>query len=120
MQLLEKKSDRSKFYIAQQYNYHNQYLQTFATIGIIGVSLLTFLLFFPIKNFFLTKNLKNINCFSNEGNQWRDSLMKFEENVLKINFREKFLFRRGRVNCSLNDDKGWRWFGIQFTIEQLK
>ena len=56
LQLLEKKSERSKFYIAQQYNYHNQYLQTFATIGIIGISLLIFILFFPIKNFFLTKN----------------------------------------------------------------
>ena len=52
LQLLEKKSERSKFYIAQQYNYHNQYLQTFATVGIIGISLLIFILFFPIKTFF--------------------------------------------------------------------
>ena len=22
-----------------------------------------------------------------------------------------FLFRRGRINCSLNDKNGWRWFG---------
>ena len=56
LQLLEKKSERSKFYIAQQYNYHNQYLQTFATIGIMGIISLIFLLFFPIKNFFSTKN----------------------------------------------------------------
>ena len=35
----------------------------------------------------------------------------------KIKFREKFSFRRGRLNCSLNDDEGWRWFGTQFTIE---
>ncbi len=63
------------------------------------------------------KNLKNINCFSNEGNQWRDSLMKFEENILKINFREKFLFRRGRLNCSLKDGDIWRWLGIQMSVD---
>ena len=66
------------------------------------------------------KNLKNITCYSNEGNEWEKSNINISDNILKINFREKFLFRRGRVNCSLNDDKGWRWFGIQFTIEQLK
>ena len=39
------------------------------------------------------------------------------ENKLVINFSEKFLFRRGRVNCSLNDQDGWKWLGIQFTIK---
>ena len=43
--------------------------------------------------------------------------MKFEDNILKINFREKFTFRRGRVNCSLNDGDIWRWLGIQMSIE---
>ena len=65
-------------------------------------------------------DVKNITCYSNEGNKWEKSNINISDNILKINFREKFLFRRGRVNCSLNDDKGWRWFGIQFTIEQLK
>tara|TARA_Y100000816_G_scaffold212886_1_gene158371 strand:+ start:30 stop:1088 length:1059 start_codon:yes stop_codon:yes gene_type:complete len=63
------------------------------------------------------KNIQNINCFSNEGSEWRNSIMKFEENVLKINFREKFTFRRGRVNCSLKDGDLWRWLGIQMSIE---
>ena len=35
-----------------------------------------------------------------------------------IEFRDKFSFRRGRINCSLNDDIGWRWLGIQFSLEQ--
>jgi hypothetical protein len=26
--------------------------------------------------------------------------------------------RRGRINCSLNDNGKWRWFGIQFPIEE--
>ena len=62
------------------------------------------------------KNIKNINCFSDEGNQWEKSKLNFVGNSLKINFRDKFLFRRGRVNCSLNDN-GWRWFGIQFSVK---
>jgi len=64
------------------------------------------------------KNLKKINCYSNEGNTWKKSNINLKDNVLKINFKEKFLFRRGRINCSLNDNEGWRWFGIQFTIQQ--
>ena len=65
------------------------------------------------------KNLKNINCFSNEGNEWGNPKLEFDEkNVMTIKFREKFSFRRGRLNCSLKDDEGWRWFGTQFTIEQ--
>jgi len=63
------------------------------------------------------KNIQKINCFSNEGNEWRNSIMKFEDNILKINFREKFTFRRGRINCSLNDGNIWRWLGIQMSIE---
>ena len=63
------------------------------------------------------KNIKNMNCFSNEGNQWRNSIMKFKENTLEINFREKFTFRRGRVNCSVKDGDIWRWLGIQMSIE---
>ena len=63
------------------------------------------------------KNMKNINCFSNEGNEWRNPIMKFKKNTLEINFREKFTFRRGRVNCSVKDGDIWRWLGIQMSVE---
>tara|TARA_B100000700_G_scaffold320314_1_gene417326 strand:- start:2915 stop:3835 length:921 start_codon:yes stop_codon:yes gene_type:complete len=63
------------------------------------------------------KNLKNINCFSDEGNKWDKSKTEFKKNKLIITFREKFLFRRGRVNCSLNDLEGWRWLGLQFSVK---
>ncbi len=63
------------------------------------------------------KNIKNINCFSNEGDEWRNSILKFENNTLEINFRERFNFRRGRVNCSLKDGDIWRWLGIQMSVE---
>jgi len=64
------------------------------------------------------KNLSNINCFSDEGNHWERSNINFSKNTLNLNFREKFLFRRGRVNCSLNDNGIWRWFGVQFSVKK--
>ena len=70
-----------------------------------------------IVNFFADqKNIQNINCFSNEGNKWRKAKAVLNEKKLSIKFNEKFFPRRGRINCSLNDDEGWRWFGVQFTI----
>ena len=63
------------------------------------------------------KNLNKINCFSDEGNKWEKSNIKLVDNKLIVNFRENFLFRRGRINCSLNDNKGWRWFGLQFSVK---
>ena len=62
------------------------------------------------------KNINNINCYSNDGGNWKKSKLVFDKQVLSINFDEKFLPRRGRINCSLNDNGNWRWFGTQFTI----
>ncbi|MDC1139457.1 polysaccharide deacetylase family protein [Candidatus Pelagibacter sp.] len=73
---------------------------------------------FIVEFFDEQKNINNINCFSDEGNKWKKSNINFNQNTLKLNFREKFNFRRGRINCSLNDDGIWRWFGIQFSIKQ--
>ncbi len=64
------------------------------------------------------ENLEKINCFSDEGSGWDKSKIKLIKNKLYIKYRDKFSFRRGRINCSLNDDNGWRWLGIQFSIEQ--
>ncbi len=62
------------------------------------------------------KDLKNISCYSNDGGNWKKSDIIFEKNILTINFEKAFLPRRGRINCSLNDNGKWRWFGTQFTI----
>ena len=64
------------------------------------------------------KNLKQLNCFSNEGNKWRNSKILFkEENLLEIEISEKFIGERGRINCSLREKDGfWRWLGIQYVI----
>ncbi len=66
------------------------------------------------------KNLKQINCFSNEGNKWRNSNVSFLENhVLEIKIQEKFIGERGRVNCSLKEKENfWRWLGVQYVISE--
>ena len=73
---------------------------------------------FSVKFFDNQKNIENVTCYSNEGNTWKKSTIKFNNNTLSIQFREAFLPRRGRVNCSLNDDGKWRWFGTQFIISK--
>ena len=70
--------------------------------------------------FFKEQKVTNINCFSNEGDGWNNSKFEIENNILKINFRDKFYTRRGRVNCSIKDKEGWRWFGVQFILKNIK
>ena len=66
------------------------------------------------------KNLKQLSCFSNEGNKWRNSKIFFKEkNLLEIKIAEKFIGERGRINCSLKERDGfWRWLGIQYVISE--
>ena len=73
---------------------------------------------FEVEFFKEQKNLKNINCFSDEGNKWKKSNVFLKKNILTIKFKDKFLFRRGRINCSLNDNGIWRWFGVQFSVKK--
>ena len=70
--------------------------------------------------FYKDQKINNINCYSNEGNGWDSSKLKIQNNILKINFRDKFNTRRGRINCSMKDEVGWRWFGIQFIVKNIK
>ena len=73
---------------------------------------------FKVEFFKEQKNLSNINCYSNEGDIWEKSKTSFANNSLTIEFREPFKPRRGRINCSLNDNGKWRWFGVQFPIKE--
>jgi peptidoglycan/xylan/chitin deacetylase (PgdA/CDA1 family) len=72
---------------------------------------------FEVKFFKNQKNLENINCYSNELDEWKKSDTNFNDYILTIKFRGPFYPRRGRINCSLNDNGKWRWFGIQFPIK---
>ena len=71
-----------------------------------------------VKFFPEQKNIEKINCYSNNGGEWSQPKLKIKKQVLEINFEKKFLPRRGRINCSLNDNGNWRWFGTQFTIKK--
>ena len=64
------------------------------------------------------QNISNINCYSNDGGEWKKSTFDFNRNILTIKFDKPFLPRRGRINCSLNDNGVWRWFGTQFTVKE--
>ena len=74
-----------------------------------------------IKFFENLLNIKNINCYSNEGNEWRKSNIEHVNNhEIKILIKEKFITERGRINCSLQDINSgkWRWLGIQYVIAE--
>ena len=73
---------------------------------------------FIVEFFEEQKNLNNINCYSNEANTWKKSNTIFSGTTLSIEFKAPFEPRRGRVNCSLNDNGKWRWFGVQFPIKK--
>ena len=60
-------------------------------------------------------NIDKINCFSNEGGKWKNSKLRYENHKIEVFFSEK-LPRRGRINCSMQDKEGWKWFGTQFTL----
>ena len=57
-----------------------------------------------------------MTCYSNDGGNWKKTNLTFENNIMNIKLEEKFVPRRGRINCSLNDNGKWRWFGTQFTV----
>ena len=65
-------------------------------------------------------SVENINCYSNEGNVWKKSDVKFiNKYELKILLKDKFKSERGRINCSLWEEGGrWRWLGIQYVIAE--
>ena len=50
------------------------------------------------------KNIKNITCYSNDGGKWKKTDLDIQNNFMKVKFTEKFFPRRGRINCSLNDN----------------
>ena len=67
------------------------------------------------------KNIKLLNCYSNELNAWRKSEIEYLNGFkIKIKLKGKFTTERGRINCSLREPSGaWRWLGMQFVIAEL-
>jgi peptidoglycan/xylan/chitin deacetylase (PgdA/CDA1 family) len=67
------------------------------------------------------KNIKLLNCYSNELNKWKKSEIVHLDNFkIRINLIGKFTTERGRINCSLREPDGsWRWLGMQFVVAKL-
>ena len=67
------------------------------------------------------KNIKLLNCYSNELNAWRKSKIEYLNSFkIKIKLVGKFTTERGRINCSLREPDGsWRWLGMQFVVAEL-
>jgi peptidoglycan/xylan/chitin deacetylase (PgdA/CDA1 family) len=67
------------------------------------------------------KNIKLLNCYSNELNSWRKSEIEYLNDFrIKIKLIGKFTTERGRVNCSLRESNGsWRWLGMQYVVAEL-
>ena len=67
------------------------------------------------------KNIKLLNCYSNEQNSWRKSKIVFLNNFkVKVNLAGNFTTERGRVNCSLREPNGsWGWLGMQFVVAEF-
>jgi len=68
-----------------------------------------------------TKNIKLLNCYSNELNAWRKSEIEYLNDFkIRIKLAGKFTTERGRINCSLREPNGsWRWLGMQFVVAEL-
>ena len=73
-----------------------------------------------IKFFKDIKNLKLINCFSNEEDRWRKSNIRFiDDSTIEIKLDGKFTTERGRVNCSIREaNNTYRWLGLQFVVAE--
>ena len=69
-----------------------------------------------------SKNIKLLNCYSNELNSWKKSEIEFlDTHKIKIKLIGKFTTERGRINCSLRENDGsWRWLGMQFIVADIK
>tara|TARA_B110000971_G_scaffold204244_1_gene225489 strand:+ start:961 stop:1953 length:993 start_codon:yes stop_codon:yes gene_type:complete len=67
------------------------------------------------------KDIKLLNCYSNELNKWKKSEIEYLNKFkIKIKLIGKFTTERGRINCSLRETNGsWRWLGMQFVVAEL-
>jgi len=59
-QIRKKAKQYNLFYDYGEYNFHNQYIQTFAELGLIGFIILVYMLFINIKNAFAKKDFLHI------------------------------------------------------------
>ena len=53
------------------------------------------------------QNVRNINCFTNEGGSWKKSEITYlDNNWIRVLLKEKYQPRRGKINCTLKMKDG--------------
>ena len=64
------------------------------------------------------QDVRNINCFTNEGGSWKKSEITYlDNNWIRVLLKEKYQPRRGKINCTLKmKDGSWGWLGKQFIV----
>ena len=59
-----------------------------------------------------------LNCFANTGGNWSSQkITNVTKKRLQIVLNDRFKSGRGRINCTVQKEKDWHWFGYQFLIK---
>ena len=59
-----------------------------------------------------------LNCFANTGGNWSSQkITNVTKKRLQIVLNNRFKSGRGRINCTVQKEKDWHWFGYQFLIK---
>ncbi len=63
-------------------------------------------------------DINQLNCFANTGGNWSSQkITNITEKRVQIILDDSFKSGRGRINCTVQRDKNWHWFGYQFLIK---
>jgi peptidoglycan/xylan/chitin deacetylase (PgdA/CDA1 family) len=63
-------------------------------------------------------DINQLNCFANTGGNWSNQkITNITEKRVQIILDDSFNSGRGRINCTVQKDKNWHWFGYQFLIK---
>ena len=64
------------------------------------------------------EHAKKINCFVfDKKGKVESDIFKFNERI-EIRLNRNLEEGRSRLNCTVNEKEGWRWFGHQFYINK--
>ena len=59
-----------------------------------------------------------LNCFANTGGNWSSQkITNVTKKRLQIVLNDRFKSGRGRINCTVQKEMDWHWFGYQFLIK---
>ena len=63
-------------------------------------------------------DIDQLNCFANPGGNWSSQEITYiTETRVQILLSDHLKSGRARINCTVQKDKNWHWFGYQFLIK---